>query len=335
MFLILGICITLASLFILNALASLVTALVWQVIKRPARYCTAATRAATLFVLRMSPPAISLVCVTTLLLPAYIKHEPRASEEVVGFKLLLLAVVSCIGLGLAIWRGLAAWRATRRITSDWLRHAEPITLPGVSAPVFLLHHRFPIIAVVGVLRPRMFIAGQVFEALNTEEIAAAVAHEYGHIHTHDNLKRALLRVCHDALTIVPWGRSLDREWARTAEGAADEYASRAGMSVALDLAAALVKIARLAPSSAMPMLPAGTFLLGGDEGGVEWRVRRLLKLATAGSGVNRLDALLPRTIIWCGLCMAALLPVAIIATASPQVFATTHAALEFVVAILS
>ncbi len=87
MFLILGICITLASLFILNALASLVTALFWQVIKRPARYCTAATRAATLFVLRMSPPAISLVCVTTLLLPAYIKHEPRVSEEVVGFKL--------------------------------------------------------------------------------------------------------------------------------------------------------------------------------------------------------------------------------------------------------
>ncbi len=335
MFLILGICIALASLFIINAFASLVTAALWHLIKLPIRRCTAATRAATLFVLRLAPPAISLICVTTLLLPAYIELEPRATQEVVGLKLVLLACISFIGMGLAIWRGLAAWRATRRIIADWSRHAEPINLPGVSSPVYLLHHRFPVIAVVGVVNPRMFIAGQVFETLNTEEIAAAIAHEHGHIHAHDNLKRALLRVCHDALTIVPWGRSLEREWARAAEGAADEYASRAGKSVALDLAAALVKIARLAPSSAMPMLPAGAFLLGGDEGGVEWRVRRLLKLAAAGVGVSKLETLWPRIIIWCGLFIVAALPVALISAASPQVLMATHEAIEFVVAILT
>ena len=203
MFLILGICIALASLFLLNALVSLLTTVLWQLVKRPARHSTAATRAAILFVLRLSPPAISLVCVIALLLPAYIELEPRETQEVVGFKLIFLAVVSIVGLGLAIWRGLAAWRATRRITADWLRHAEPASLPGVSAPTYLLHHRFPIIAVVGVLRPRLFIAGQVFDALNAQEIAAAIAHEHGHIRAHDNLKRALLRGCHDALTIVP------------------------------------------------------------------------------------------------------------------------------------
>ncbi|MGB8507582.1 MAG: M48 family metalloprotease, partial [Pyrinomonadaceae bacterium] len=223
MYALLGICLTLATLFTINALASLLTTALWQVLKRPLENCTAATRAATLFALRFAPPLIALVCVISLLIPAYVEHEPQTTEEVVGVKLILLAFASFVGIGLACWRGLAAWRATSRLTADWIHNAQPMTLPGVPVPTYLLQHNFPVIAVVGVLRPRLFIATQIFEALNQEEVAAAIAHESGHILSRDNLKRALLRACHDALTIIPWGRSLEREWAQAAEAAADEY----------------------------------------------------------------------------------------------------------------
>ncbi|MCA1591541.1 MAG: M56 family metallopeptidase [Acidobacteria bacterium] len=334
MFALLGICLALAALFTLNALASLAAAAIWRSLKRPVEQCAASTRAATLFALRISPPAISLVCVLALLIPTYIEREPRTTQEAIGVKLILLALISCAGIGLAVWKGLAAWRATSRLIADWMRHAEPIRLPGLPMPAYLLQHSFPVIAVVGVLRPRLFIASQVFGALSHEEIAAAIAHESGHICSRDNLKRALLRACHDTLTVIPWGRSLEREWAQASEASADEYAARAGTSVALDLASALVKIARLAPASARPAMPAGAFLIGDSEGGVEWRVHRLLMLATAQGGMNNIGDMLPRLIIWGGLSMAVIVPLAVIAAASPQVLATTHAAIEFFVAAL-
>src|SRR5919202_1119057 len=110
---------------------------------------------------------------------------------------------------------------------------------------------------VGTLRPRLFIAQQLFAALTEAELRAALAHECGHLATRDNLKRAVLRACRDVLTIVPAGRTLDRAWDESTEAAADEHAARdGGAAAALDLAAALVKIARLAPPGMRPTLPA-------------------------------------------------------------------------------
>jgi len=80
-----------------------------------------------------------------------------------------------------------------------------------------------VIAVVGSIRPRLFVAGQVLDSLTDEEMLAAIAHECGHLAA-DNFKRVLLRACRDMLTIVPCGRSLDRAWAENAEAAADESA---------------------------------------------------------------------------------------------------------------
>jgi hypothetical protein len=77
----------------------------------------------------------------------------------------------------------------------------------------------------------------------------------------DNLKRALMRACRDVLVIVPCGRILDRDWSEVAEAAADEHAARAGATVALDLASALIKIARLIPEGVKPTMPAGAFLI--------------------------------------------------------------------------
>ncbi|MGH9843704.1 MAG: M48 family metalloprotease [Blastocatellia bacterium] len=284
MYELLGICLALAALLTFNAIASLLSALLWRALGSRCQLWPAVTRARLLFALRFIPAAAAL-CVLALLLPAYVAYEPKHNAEPVSLKLGLLAAISAAGLLLAAWRGLAAWRATRRLLKDWLRNADPIEMRDASIPVYRLRHRFPVIAVVGAFRPRLFITDYLLDSLSREELAAAIAHECGHLASRDNLKRALLRVCRDVLTILPCGRSLDRDWAEAAEAAADEYAARKGGPAALDLAAALVKIARLIPPGAKPIMPAGALLIGENAGGIAARVTRLMQMASAGSSV--------------------------------------------------
>ena len=97
---------------------------------------------------------------------------------------------------------------------------------------------------VGAIRPRLFIADHVLESLSEEELAAAIAHEYGHLAAHDNFKRSVMRVSRAALLLIPCGRSLDRAWSEASESAADEYAAQQSSLVALNLASALVRIAQ-------------------------------------------------------------------------------------------
>ena len=279
MFILLGISTLLAALLALNSLSALLMAALWRVAGGFTRCCSAATRARILFLMRIVPATLAVLLVALFLAPAYLAYEPRATTEGVSFKLALLAFVSLIGIGLVVFRGFAAWRATARLTADWLAHAEPLRIEGINIPAYAIEHTFPVIAIVGVVEPRLFIARRVLEGLTQDEIAAAAAHESGHLNARDNLKRGLLRACRDALLIIPCGRSLDRAWAEAAEGAADEFAARAWRAAALDLASALVKIARMIPAGSRPTMPAGAFLVGDEVSGIRTRVRRLVQLA--------------------------------------------------------
>src|ERR1700682_1082695 len=287
MFLLLGISILLASLLMVNSLASLSMAGLWRIAARFTSDWSAEARARTVFHLRVGPAALSMLLAVLFLIPAYLVYEPRATHEKISLKLAALALISLVGIGLALFRGLAAWRATQRLTADWKAHGKPVQLDGIGVRAYLIDHSFPIIAIVGALRPNLFIARRVLESLTPDEIVAALAHESGHLATWDTLKRGVLRACRDVLLIVPSGRSLDTAWAEASECAADEYAARDGRERALDLASALVKIARMIPGGSRPTMPAGAFLLGDDDSsGVKWRVRRLGPLA--GSGTNTL-----------------------------------------------
>jgi Zn-dependent protease with chaperone function len=282
MYYLLGISLALAALLTINAVASVMGATLWRAVKRRASGWSARTRARFLFTLRTLPPAASFICVAVLLLPSYLAHEPHRTNEVVSIKLAALALISVFGLVLALLRGLASWRATRRLVTNWLSRAEPVRLEGVHIPVYRIRHSFPVIAIVGALRPRLFIAGQLFDLLTEEELAAALLHESGHLATRDNLRRPVVRACCDVLSIVPSGRTLDRAWKEESEAAADEYTARqGGASGALALASALVKIARVVPLGARPTMPAGTFLIDDAGDVVVKRVRQLMRLADA------------------------------------------------------
>jgi Zn-dependent protease with chaperone function len=332
MFELLGISLLLAALLTFNSLASLVTATLWRLVGGITHGWSALSRGRLLFFLRTLPAIVAILCVVVLLTPAYLSYEPRHATENVSLKLAFLAIVSAIGIGLAIARGVAAWRATARLTADWLQHGESMTIPGVNIAAYRIEHAFPVIAIVGVLRPRLFIASRIMDALTAEEIAAAVAHENGHLAEHDNLKRGLLRACRDALLIVPCGRSLDRSWAEASEEAADEHAAIGGRNMALDLASALVKIARIVPAGTRPTMPAGAFLVGGDATGIKWRVKRLVQLA-AGEYLPELQPSLFMDIL-ISVSIGSLLVVIPIIINTPPVLATVHSIIEHAVFIL-
>ena len=336
MYTFLGITLVLALLLTINATATLLAAGFGRVFRPLLRKCSARTRAEILFVMRIGPPVLALVAIAAFMIPSYIAYEPHATEEFVSWKLGALATISAIGVALAFWRGLRTWTATRSLLKNWLASSTPITLDAINVPTFVLRHSFPLIAVVGALRPKLFIADHVLASLSKEELAAAIAHEYGHLAAGDNFKRSVMRISRAALLIIPCGRSLDRAWSEASESAADEYAAQKSSLVALNLASALVRIARMIPPGQRQILPAavsGFLAVNEDAPGVKMRVKRLVELAAIDPQLLSSNASIVRFVPWFVLTVVVVLSVTI--ESRPQVLAAVHNFVEHVVAVLS
>ncbi|MGA2262101.1 MAG: hypothetical protein ABSH28_11760 [Acidobacteriota bacterium] len=328
----LGICLSLTGLLIITSLASMLAAILWRLCSQAAASWVTAARARFLFFLRIAPGCAAILCVGVLFIPAYVFNEPRHTTEVVTAKLGLLAAVSLFGIVFAFWRGIEACLVTRRLVRDWLQHGEPVQIERVTIPAFRFQHRFPVIAIVGAMRPKLFIANQIFHSLTSEEISAAVAHESGHLSAADNFKRWLLRVCRNYLFIVPYGRSLERAWIESAELAADEHAAMGGASVALNLASALVKVARLVPRGSKPAMFAGASLVAPDLGSIRTRVLRLTQLASQSDSPRKANTRVSGLAL--GVCFSALMISAILIISSSGLLGAIHSALECVVSVL-
>jgi Zn-dependent protease with chaperone function len=179
----------------------------------------------------------------------------------------------------------------------------------------------------------LFIASHVLETLSDEELAAAIAHEYGHLAAQDNFKRSVMRISRAALLIIPCGRWLDRTWSEASESAADEYAAQRSSQVALDLASALVRIARMIPQGQRQTLPSAVsgFLIGTDAPGVKVRVNRLVELAATDPRDLVSSAPLVRFIPWFVLTVLVVVSVSI--ESRPQVLASVHEFVEHAVRV--
>ena len=335
MYTFLGITLVLALLLTINATATMVSAAFGRLCKPLLRKCSARTRAEILFVMRIGPPVVAIVAIAAFMIPSYLTYEPHATDETVSWKLGALATLSAIGVGLAISRGIRSWLATRSLLKDWLAASTRIKLEAIHVPTYVLDHSFPIIAVVGAFRPRLFIANHVLESLSEEELAAAIAHEYGHLAAGDNFKRSVMRVSRAALLLIPCGRSLDRSWSEASESAADEHAAQQSSFVALNLASALVRVARMIPKGNRQVIPASVsaFLAGEDSPGVKVRVRRLVELAAGDPRLLASNASIVRFVPWLVLTLTVVISVPI--ESRPQVLATVHQFVEHVVAVLS
>lgn len=334
MYYLLGISVALAAFSAANAFGSLVAAGAWRAARGFASRLPPAPRADLIFALRTVPTALAFASVATLLLPAYFAYEPAHSDEEVGVKLALLAIISASCFAVAVWRGAASIVATRRIRRGLMRGAAPVRLRGISVPAFRVGHALPLVAVVGVWRPRLFIAAHLFDVLSAAEMSAAIAHELGHVSARDNLKRTLMRLCRDVLPIAPGARALEREWSAESEGAADDFAARrGGAGAAISLASALVKIARMMPDVRVNPSLAAIALLVDGEAGVAERVDRLLNFADAAHA----DAPRARNFARHAALVSYLLIFAstLLLATQPVITRGLHAALEHVVSALN
>ena len=330
----LGITLVLAMLLAVNTVATAAATGLWYLFRQPLLRCSAQTRAELLFVLRIGPPTIAIVWIVAFMIPSYLVYEPYSTGEFVSLKLGTLAAISAVGVGFATWRGIRSWLATRALLRMWLANSVPLELNDVKVPAYRLLHSFPIIAVVGTIRPRLFIAEQVLATLSKEELAAAIAHEDGHIAAFDNLKRSMLRLSRAALLIIPCGRSLDRAWGEASEAAADEHAALKSAIVALNLASALVRVARLIPADDHQVMPSSAFFVGGEETrGIKARVRRLLELSSMDPRLLVSSAPMFRLLPW--LVLIFVLLIGLTMETRPQVLATVHLFIEHVVVVLS
>ena len=271
-YLLLACCLPLMAFGAVSALASLA-------MPAALRRCLARAepRSDTLLWLRFVPTICAGVVAGLVVLPAFLRFEPRQSGERAGPLMLALGatVVLMIAAGLA--RGAASLLRTRALVRRWRGGAARIDLPGSSLPAFAIDEEFPLVAVVGILRPRLYVARTVLERCTHDEIAAIVAHEACHVLRRDNLKRLLLRSCPDLLASFAVGADLESAWSEACDRAADDHAVAKGSR--LDLAAALVKVARALRGTAPEGGALAAFCRGEDLAG---RVRRLLRWEAGG-----------------------------------------------------
>ena len=244
MFLSRGIVITLGSFFVVYAALSFLLAALWH--SGSMRRAHLSSRA--LYALRMSPVAVSFFTAAFFVVPSFIRLEPRIAEGVsTTASWLALAGSAVIVLGLS--NMLRSWMAARRYVSAF--HGE-------SRPALM---------VVGICRPRLLISPSASALLEEHELRAAIRHERAHIARCDNLKKLLLGSC-----AFPMLRSLDQRWLSAVELEADHACATDELS-ALDLASALLKMARTAPPVEVPRIATA---LASRDADLSERIERLL-----------------------------------------------------------
>jgi len=226
-------------------------------------------------------------------LPAYVLLEPRKTTELPGFTFWACALVGLAFAGRGVWRLISTLLATDRVVRVWSRGAEPVSLDGVDCPVYRIDTAAPIVALAGSRRPRLFIASSVLDGCGANLVAAMAAHEVGHWHSGDNVKRLMLEGAADPLPLFSSGRRMLEEWESATEESADDDAIARGAHPA-DLAESLVRVARLASRAAIPQTAVAAAFYRGEA--LDKRVRRLLaapaRLARHASGLGRTGALL-------------------------------------------
>lgn len=259
-----------------------------------------------LLALKLAPGAIALLFTFGVFLPAHWRWEPARAQESAGFSIALLAILGAAIVALTAGRAVSDTLATSTLVRRWRTGARE-RRSSFTFPVFFVADRSPVMSLVGIVAPRLFVANEIAEELTADELEASLAHEAAHARAHDNLKRAFVAWSPDALWLVPRGRDLAARWRAAAEFAADARAAVGSEARAVALASALVKVARLTPPEACaPMAVSGIH----HQALLAARVERLLQ---GGAESSRADlfSVLPL------LCAAVAIAVALVAVQHP------------------
>ena len=238
-------------------------------VQRTSRCRSAAHEVRALFARAVHPTIIPAFIVAGLLVPSFIAYEVQREGEWPGVLIAALAVAGAARLAVILSRGSQALLAARALVRSWSSTATPLPAEPWGLRASSIDTGLPVVAVAGLLRPHVFVDRRVLETCSPAELAAVAAHERAHVASRDNLRRLLVVACtgHDSEVAATWRIAAER--------AADERAVRTPRAAA-DLAAALVRVARIGPAPALPVAAVSTIH---DGGSLELRVQRLLMFA--------------------------------------------------------
>jgi len=304
----------LASFF---ALSSFVAACVsaWWRIARPSTM-----DANRLLALRLLPVAAGLLLTGCVVTPAFLRFEPAGDAEQAGPVLLLLGAAGVLVLAAGAVRMLGAVLLTRRLRQRWLASASGVRPLDGATPARLIDVPYPLVAIVGILRPVLVVSRTVAGTCSEDEVQLIAAHERAHLRARDNLKRLIIDGCPDVMRWTRTGREIAAAWSASAEDAADDAATGGDRHARIALAAVLLRVARMAVSGS-PAPRFASALVGLS--GVERRVRRLAEASPQPPGSH------VGLYITCGLFAIALAS----AATSPQLLAITYNAAELIVGL--
>ena len=258
MFYLLCLTLCLAVMFLVLAVASILSVPVAGLLERWLEHARPRTTANLLLIFRLLPFSLAVTISIGLALPAFLKFEPPSTKEMLNVPLIVLAALGGGVLITIISRGLRMWRTTRFMQREWQKHSHAVDGAG-DLPLYRIDSKTSLLAVTGVFKPKIFVSRAVAEALTEEEMSAALSHEIAHVRSHDNLKQVLMKI----MAPPPWfhvHQSTGASWIRASEIAADESALAQGAS-ALELSSALIKVGRLSLANTVPGTVAASHLV--------------------------------------------------------------------------
>lgn len=202
-------------------------------------------RAQSILAARSVPVVGAFVVCACVFLPAWIRHEPSNSGEAASAPLLALAFLALLPILHGARRCARMFLKTRDRLLFWRHHGR--NTAAVQAPFEVLEVRSGDLAlcVGGYLTPTIYASSDVMNSLEPEEFKAALAHEISHANTRDPLRLLWMGSCPDFLQVFRLDEPWRRAFSSACEFAADDGASHGDRGVALDLASALLKVARL------------------------------------------------------------------------------------------
>ncbi len=267
MFALRGVAVAFSVFVIVYCALSVAVCLTWNRFRQRIRHHRVRRIADSLFALRMFPLATAAVITAAFTVPSFLLLEPRAIDEPVGGVSLALGVFGALlALVGATNAFVAIFRASRSISS-WTTDAHPVATID-SIPILRIHRSVPPMTAAGIVRPKVLLSGVAEFLLSDRELQTALNHEIAHVQRRDNLRKLLFR-----FVAFPGMRALEASWVEATEMAADD-AAVSSHGEALDLAAALIKLARFAPADSSVELTAA--LVHNPASMMNARVERLI-----------------------------------------------------------
>ncbi len=290
MYLLRGIVVSLAAFFLVYVVLSGILVCVWRMWGRK----FSIQSAPSLYGIRLVPLIFACGLVALFTVPSFLYLEPYFPGEKIGARAFVLAVAGAGVLLAGLLNGASALVRTSKLLRVCLAHScrreTSHRIRACEVP-----EKDPVLFVAGVWRPKLVVSSGTLALLDADEIQAAVQHEMAHVNRGDNWKKLLLQFC-----ALPGLGSLEREWLRAAEEAADDAAA-ADPGAALALASALIKMARVSSRRQAPEL--GMTLVPQNGASVSARVQRLLSGTRSRPRNNR--------ILWWTLLASAALAVSV------------------------